>query len=190
MPAVADEAAIRARMHPISVETYRHLGEMGHLSERTELIRGVIIDQTPKSPLHSSIVELLADHIVSSLPPGWIVRCEQPLTLAESEPEPDVAIVRGTRADFFFAHPRSAALVIEVCVTGEELDRVKLGVYAEAGGGVAGARHGTHRRTAHRTAGRGLSPGGTRRLSRRPREHGLPRAHAAARRVVSGLMPF
>lgn len=133
MPAVADEAAIRARMHPISVETYRHLGEMGHLSERTELIRGVIIDQMPKSPLHSSIVELLADHFVASLPPGWIVRCEQPLTLAESEPEPDVAIVRGTRADFFFAHPRSAALVIEVCVTSEELDRVKLGVYAEAG---------------------------------------------------------
>lgn len=132
MPAVTDEPSIRARMHPISVETYHHLGAMGHLSERTELIRGVIIDQMPKSPLHSSIVELLGDQLVLSLPPGWIVRCEQPLTLAESEPEPDVAVIRGTRADFFSAHPGTAALVIEVCVTSEELDRVRLGVYAGA----------------------------------------------------------
>ncbi len=137
MHAIADEPAIRARMHPISVELYHHLGELGHISERTELIRGVIIDQMPKSPLHSSIVELLGDHLVVSLPEGWIVRREQPLTFADSEPEPDLAVVSGTRADYFQAHPSSAAMVIEVCVSSEEVDRVKLGLYASAGIGEA-----------------------------------------------------
>jgi Uma2 family endonuclease len=133
MIAVADEAAIRARMHPISVETYHRLGEMGHLSERTELIRGVIIDQMPKSPLHSSIVQKLGRYLVRTIPPGYHVRSEQPLTFPESEPEPDVAAVAGEIEDFEKAHPRTAAFVIEVCVTSEELNRVKLGVYAAAG---------------------------------------------------------
>jgi Uma2 family endonuclease len=123
MPAVVEEPSIRARMHPISVETYHRLAEIGQLSERTELICGVIIDQTPKSPLHSSIVELLGDQTTLSLPRGWIVRREQPLTLAESEPAPDVAIVRGSRADYFTSHPRTAALVIEVCETSERETR-------------------------------------------------------------------
>ena len=51
MPAVADEASIRARMRPISVGTYRRLGEMGHLTGRTELIRSVIIDQMHSHPI-------------------------------------------------------------------------------------------------------------------------------------------
>jgi len=128
-----DQPAFRARMHPISVETYHRLGEVGPIGERTELIRGAIIDRTPKSPLHSSILELLADHLVTTLPEGWIVRREQPLTFTDSEPEPDVAVVRGTRADYFTAHPHNAALVVEVCVSSTALDRIKLGVYAEAG---------------------------------------------------------
>lgn len=128
-----DQPAFRARMHPIGVETYHRLGEIGHIGERTELIRGAIIDQMPKSPLHSSILELLADHLVTALPEGWIVRREQPLTFTDSEPEPDVAVARGTRADYFTAHPSTAALVIEVCVSSAALDRIKLGVYAEAG---------------------------------------------------------
>jgi Uma2 family endonuclease len=133
MHAAADEPAIRARMHPIDIATYHAFGAMSHLSERTELIRGVIIDQMPKSPLHTTIVELLGDHLVTKVPADWTIRREQPLTLTDSEPEPDVAVVRGARADYFAEHPRTAALVIEVCVTSEELDRVKLGVYAEAG---------------------------------------------------------
>ena len=118
---------------PISVATYQRLGEMGHLSERTELIRGVIIDQMPKSPLHSSIVQKLGRYLLRTIPPGYHPRAEQPLTFTGSEPEPDVAVVSGAIEDYEQAHPHTATLVIEVCVTSEELDRVKLGVYAEAG---------------------------------------------------------
>ena len=133
MLAATEEPAVLARMHPISVDTYHRLGEMGHLSERTELIRGVITDQMPRSPLHSTIVRLLDKHLLLHLPSGWHPRAEQPLTLPDSEPEPDIAAVAGTEADYFAQHPRTAALVIEVCGTSEDLDRVKLGLYVEAG---------------------------------------------------------
>ena len=41
----------------------------------------------------------------------FVVRVEQPLTLSESEPEPDIAIVRGTRGDFRHRHPGFAQRV-------------------------------------------------------------------------------
>src|SRR5260221_10212716 len=89
-----DEPAIRARMHPISVETYHRLGEIGHFSERTELIRGVIIDQMRRTPLHTTIVSLLVRHLLAVLPAGRHVRPQEPLTFADFEPQPHIAVLR------------------------------------------------------------------------------------------------
>src|SRR5207302_9970880 len=61
------------------------------------------------------------------------VRREDPLTLADSEPEPDIAIVKGGAEDFFQAHPTTAELVIEVAVSSPTLDRENASLYAEAG---------------------------------------------------------
>ena len=120
-------------MHPISVETYHRLGEIGRIGERTELIRGVIIDQMSKSFLHSKTVMRLLRWLMRVVPQGYSVRPEQPLTFRDSEPEPDLAVVAGDDTALDGGHPTSAALIIEVCVTSEDLDRVKLGLYAEAG---------------------------------------------------------
>ncbi len=133
MLAVLEDPAIRARVPAFSVENYHRMFELGMLSPKLELIRGALVEQMPKSPLHASIVEMLREHFVLVLPPGWFVRQEQPLTLADSEPEPDVAVIRGVRRDFLTAHPESAELVVEVVVSSERIDRIKLGVYAEAG---------------------------------------------------------
>ena len=133
LASAVDQPFIRARMHPISVATYHRLGEIGHLSERTELIRGVIIDQMSKSSLHSKTLMRLLRWLMRVMPPGYSVRPEQPLTLADSEPEPDLAVIAGDDTALAEGHPTTAALVIEVCVTSEDLDRVKLALYAEAG---------------------------------------------------------
>ncbi len=133
MLTVANEPAIRARMHSMNVEAYHHLGEAGVLGERTELIRGAIIDQMPRSPLHTYIVQRLDRHLLKVLPEGYCVRPKEPLTFDDSEPEPDIAIVPGSIDDYDGTHPRCAFVVMEVCVTSEDLDRIKLGVYAEAG---------------------------------------------------------
>ena len=133
MLAVLEEPAIRARVPAFTVANYHRLFELGMLSARLELIRGALVEQMPKSPLHSSIVVLLSRYLPKHLPMGWHVRSEQPLTFADSEPEPDLAVVKGAESAYFRAHPSTAALVIEVVVSSEALDRLKLQIYAEAG---------------------------------------------------------
>jgi Uma2 family endonuclease len=61
------------------------------------------------------------------------VRKEDPLTVADSEPEPDVSVVTGKREDYAEAHPSTALLVVEVAVTSESSDRELIPVYAGAG---------------------------------------------------------
>jgi Uma2 family endonuclease len=135
MPLIFEEPAVRERLTTFTVEKYHLLFEMGALAPNVELIRGALVEKMPKSPLHASIVTLLQDYLPAKLPPGWARRAEQPLTFAalDSEPEPDLAVVRGSAGDFFRSHPTSAALIIEVVVTSEALDRIKLELYAEAG---------------------------------------------------------
>lgn len=123
----------RQRFHPLSVEAYHFLGESGAMPEKTELLRGVIVEKMSKSPKHVQFTEWLADAFRALGLPGFVVREEKPLTCADSEPEPDVAIVRGARADFGTRHPTTAVLTIEIAVSSEELDREKIAIYAEAG---------------------------------------------------------
>jgi Uma2 family endonuclease len=85
-----------------------------------------------KSPLYSWLVQSLADWLRISLPEGFHVRQEQPLTLPHSEPEPDIAVVKGTGDDYRQAHPQTAQLVIEVAVGSAALDREKAELYAAA----------------------------------------------------------
>lgn len=130
---VLENPAVRARVSAFSVENYHRLFELGAVASNVELIRGAIVEKMPRSPLHASIVELLREHLELILPPSSFVRQEQPLTLEDSEPEPDLAVISGTRREFLTAHPSTAALILEVAVSSEGLDRLKLELYAEAG---------------------------------------------------------
>ncbi|MCX6101374.1 MAG: Uma2 family endonuclease [Candidatus Bipolaricaulota bacterium] len=122
-----------AEVWPLSVEAYHTLGEAKLIPERTELLYGFVYHKMSKSPLHSFLVQLLQDLLHGVVPGGFVVRTEQPLTCVDSEPEPDLAVVRGQVADFRLAHPSTAELVIEVCVTSADYDRSKLRAYASAG---------------------------------------------------------
>jgi Uma2 family endonuclease len=75
----------------------------------------------------------LSDLLRSLLPPSYSVRRDDPLTLVDSEPEPDVAVVVGTDDRFWNSHPKTAELVIEVAVTSLVDDREMAPIYAEAG---------------------------------------------------------
>ncbi len=48
------------------------------------------------------------------------------------EPEPDLAVLRGTEQEFWHRHPSTAELVVEVCITSHDYDRSKLRAYASA----------------------------------------------------------
>ncbi len=132
MSAILEIPEVRQRVSRLSVEEYHRLDEFNENGRRTELIRGIIVEKIKKSPLHCAIAGRLYGRIAPIVPEGFIVLRDDPLTLRDSEPEPDVAIVRGSEAEFFTAHPTTAELVIEVAVSSATLDREKAPLYAEA----------------------------------------------------------
>ncbi len=133
MSSMLDIPAIRQAALAVTVEQYHRLGQTGVIPKKTELLRGVIIKKMIKSPLHSWLVQVLSDWLKARVPDGMHVRQEQPLTFADSEPEPDLAVVSGSPDDYRFAHPTTATLVIEVAVSSAEMDRAKADLYAVAG---------------------------------------------------------
>ncbi|MBM3841130.1 MAG: Uma2 family endonuclease [Verrucomicrobia bacterium] len=133
MTAILEIPEVRRRVSPLTVEEYHRLDEFNEHGRRTELIRGVVIEKMAKSPLQTALSKQLCDLIAARLPSGFLVRHDAPITLADSEPEPDISVVRGTLADFVQAHPRTAELVIEVAVSSVALDRENASLYAEAG---------------------------------------------------------
>ncbi|HEX2746826.1 MAG TPA: Uma2 family endonuclease [Verrucomicrobiales bacterium] len=133
MHSVLDHPALRDQVIPLTVEMYHALGEMGMVQEKTELIQGFVFAKMPKSPRHFIICQRLLRVIWSALQPGLSVRQEQPITFGDSEPEPDIAVVRGPDEMFAQAHPSTAALVIEVSINSLDRDLEKAGIYAAAG---------------------------------------------------------
>jgi Uma2 family endonuclease len=117
----------------VSVPAYHALGELGLIPEKTELLYGQVFHKMPKSPFHRLLFMRLLQLLQRALPPGCHVQPEQPISCGDSEPEPELSIIRGGVDDFITEHPKTAELVIEVCVTSHEYDRSKLRAYAGAG---------------------------------------------------------
>jgi Uma2 family endonuclease len=132
MSAILEIPEVRQRLSPLSVEEYHRLGEYNENSRRTELIRGFVIEKMSKSPLHSMIGSRLHRLLLAQLPEGYSLWKEEPLTFIDSEPEPDVSVVKGDEFDFAEAHPSTAELVVEVAVSSPTLDRELASMYAEA----------------------------------------------------------
>jgi Uma2 family endonuclease len=114
---------------------YERLVDLGAFErEPVELLDGQLIVAEPQGSYHVTAVGSLGSRLATVLPPGWIVRVQAPLALDEaSAPEPDLAVVRGTWADYRDAHPTSAALVVEVADSSLAFDRDQKGsLYARA----------------------------------------------------------
>lgn len=109
------------------------MGEYNENRRRTELIRGFVIEKMSKSALHRWLAARLHRIIAACLPEGFFVMKEEPLTFQDSEPEPDVSVIKGHEDDFFCHHPFCASLVVEVAVSSPALDRASASMYAEGG---------------------------------------------------------
>lgn len=121
----------------LRVDQYHRMITAGVLTEDdpVELLSGLLVTKMPKNPAHRLSTQLIRDWIAHCLPSGWFVDSQEPLTTEDSEPEPDVMIVRGERRDYSQRHPYPAdvAVVIEVAETSVQRDRgIKLALYARA----------------------------------------------------------
>jgi Uma2 family endonuclease len=128
-----------ADLYRISVDQYDRMVELGVLDEHeaVELIGGILVRKMPKKPGHVFATDALRACVESILPPGWHVRKEDPIRIPEhDEPEPDLAVVRGSRRTYRTRHPgpEDVGIVIEVAEKSLARDRGdKLQIYARAG---------------------------------------------------------
>src|SRR6266481_4265991 len=126
-------AAGEPQKWPLSVKAYHALGEMGLIPEKTELLYGEVYYKMPKSPFHRLLLMRLLQLLQVIIPRGLHVQSEQPIVCGDSEPEPDLSVIKGSIDDYALEHPRTAQMVIEICVTSHDFDRFKLRAYAAAG---------------------------------------------------------
>jgi Uma2 family endonuclease len=116
---------------------YDHLIDLGVFrpGEHLELLDGHLIVSEFQGTLHATAVGLVDDALRVCFGPGWLVRTQMPVALdEESEPEPDIAVVPGTRNDYAAVHPSRPVLLVEVAESSLADDRgTKGSLYARAG---------------------------------------------------------
>jgi Uma2 family endonuclease len=119
------------------VDDYHHMIEAGTLGEddHVQLIAGAVVAMTPQGPAHALVIQNLTRLVAQGLAADLALRPQLPLTLPDdSEPEPDLAVVRLADARSREHHPRTALLVVEVAGDSLRLDRqTKAALYARAG---------------------------------------------------------
>jgi len=122
----------------LSIEQYHAIIQAGILTDddSVELLEGWLVFKTPKNPPHRVTTRLVRTALENILPAGWYVDSQESITLSNSEPEPDIVVVRGDTRQYLDRHPgaEDIALIIEVSDTTLQRDRtVKKRIYARAG---------------------------------------------------------
>lgn len=115
-----------------SREEYHKLRDLGLLARHTELIEGVLIEKMTISPRHTYVISRLRNILSQVLSKIYTIREEKPLSIGNSEPEPDLCILKGSLEDYKDTHPSTAEWVIKIAASSLSLDLSKRKIYAEA----------------------------------------------------------
>jgi hypothetical protein len=120
-----------------SVSRYQRMIETGILTaeDKVELLENYVVLKMPRNPRHDSTAQRTLRPILRPIPVGWDLRVQLAITLTDSQPEPDFAIVRGSAADYELRHPGPADIgkLIEVADSSLLRDqRDKTRIYARA----------------------------------------------------------
>lgn len=145
--AITDE--VRAVLEPLTIDQYHEMIRVGILAEGApiELIDGLLVrkdrrdaggDIMTVGPRHAHVVKRLVRNLNALLQDvNCHVQAQQPIVVTGiSEPEPDVAVIRGSEDDYVRNHPdsRDVLLIVEVAHRSLLFDRgPKREIYASAG---------------------------------------------------------
>jgi len=124
-------------LRPFTVAEYHDMIRHGILTEdeRVELLDGWVVKKMAHNPPHDAAIGRLQRRIGARLPDDWLIRVQCAVTLKDSEPEPDIAIVTGPEEEYDTRHPGGSdvGMLIEVSDSSVEEDReVKGPIYARA----------------------------------------------------------
>jgi Uma2 family endonuclease len=119
-----------------TIEDYHRMIDAGILCDRkVELLAGEIIEMSPEKPIHYNTTRQGVKYLEQLFSSVAEVRFNGPITLADSEPEPDIAIVRlpVNKYNIHHPYPEDIFLVIEVANTSLKKDlELKQTIYANA----------------------------------------------------------
>ena len=121
-----------------SVARYQKMIEFGILTpeDKVELLENYVVLKMPRNPPHDGTVQLITETLTPAVPQGWRLRVRLTVALADSQPEPDFAVVRGDARRYLARHPGPAdvGLLIEVANSSLLRDqRDKTRIYARGG---------------------------------------------------------
>ena len=120
-----------------SISDWHELVDSGVLAQhRVELLEGEIIEMSPEGPMHSSTNHSVVEYFRELLGKRAVIREAHPITLDNSEPEPDIAVVRSPYTDYFVRHPYAEDIywLVEISNKTLKLDlERKLATYARNG---------------------------------------------------------
>src|SRR5262249_7652173 len=91
--------------HPyrITIDLYHRLAASGIFRENAPIYlwKGRLIEEMTKGRPHTTAVIKSTYAMIRLVPEGWYVQQEQPITISDdSEPEPDLTVVRGGVDDY------------------------------------------------------------------------------------------
>jgi len=116
---------------------YDRLVETGVLGkdDPVELLDGRLVVRESHGVRHATAVVLAHRALERSFGRSFHVRGQLPVALDDwSEPEPDLAVVRGRERDYLDGHPASPVLIVEIADDSLAHDRLRKGrAYARAG---------------------------------------------------------
>ena len=120
-----------------TVEDYHQIIESGVLEGKSvELLQGEIVTMSPEKPIQSSRIDTVADYLRDLLRGKAKVREAHPITLDNSEPEPDIAIVRLDADNYATHHPYPQDIYLSIEVSNNSLNKdleEKSIIYAQNG---------------------------------------------------------
>jgi Uma2 family endonuclease len=133
---IQGEPTVPPHVYRFTVEQFHRIVDSGVFTkDRVELLEGWIVQKMTQYPPHATAIDATLEALRPLLPAGWRLREQKPISTLESEPEPDVIVVRGPVRRYAQRHPEPGdiALVIEVADTTLEEDRGRKGrIYARA----------------------------------------------------------
>jgi Uma2 family endonuclease len=108
-------------------DEYYKMAELGFFyGKRVELIEGEIIEMSPMNKPHATAVRVVLDALRKIFVEGYVIDSQLPMSFSKrSEPEPDVAVIKGGIRDFEKSHPKTAELIVEVSDSTLRFDRTK-----------------------------------------------------------------
>jgi Uma2 family endonuclease len=121
-----------------SVARYQRMIETGILTseDKVELLENYVVLKMPRNPPHDGTIQLVDESLGLAVPKGWRLRVQLTVLLADSQPEPDFAIVRGDARTYLTRHlgPTDVGLLVEVANSSLLRDQYdKTRIYARAG---------------------------------------------------------